>query len=348
MMKANHAAVLLLAFLSACGQREESSRYDPPHVSVWEVKSGSNATPFDVPGTINPYHQSELQAPIAGVLHWGTVSHVGTTYGQGEIVAVIKSPELETKRQGAQDRLAFAQQRLEQQRQAQTYGLISIQELKSYEQAVAEARTELQLVELDLARASVRMPAEAEVVWRVDVAEGGEIAAGERLCRIAEMDRWKFEGYCQAVEWERIKSSTKWMMDAGDGGALVEAALDEATDDQLVPGRVRLLASFKPRPTFASGGPGKLRAEAARESAVVAVPPECIVYVNRKPHVYLVKHRSAWSNSGTIVLQPVMIGTETPESVTVLAGLSPGDFVARSNLESLAPDAGVAIEGKQP
>ncbi|MEW6367794.1 MAG: hypothetical protein AB1714_24450 [Acidobacteriota bacterium] len=338
--------VLVLSWLlSGCGQPPERFLANAVRVTVFEIKPGANILTFEVSGAVLPEHETELRTPLSGSVHW---EHPGRGFRKGECVATIRSPELEARREAMKQRLAFAEDRLKQQREAQSFGLISIRDLREYEARLAEAQAELRLVEIQLARACVRMPVDGEIVWRTDVADGGEVREGDPLCRLAQVDRWKFEGYCESEEWRRMENCERWNLTAVGHAPPIPAALGRATPDETIPGRFKVMATFLPPAGLAPGARAVLSAEKSTASPSVCVPPDCVIYVNRQPHVFLIKRRSFFSKYGSVVLQPVALGEETSQWVAILSGLSPGDAVARSALDRLAPGTFVKIETAQP
>jgi len=322
--------------------REPGSNYQPTTVSAWRVQAGSAAA-IRIDGTISPSNETDLRAPFDGILRWEMGS--GRPIRRGDVVATVVSKELEARRAAAKNSLTFASDTCRQQKLAYDSGLIAADQLRIYEESLAEAESALELIEIQLARAAVRTPVDGMMVWKADLPDGGEVSSGESLCRVARTDLWRFAGACSRDEWKLAEKAPEWSLDLNDGSRSVKAVLESGIADPNVPGKVAISAVFSPSPATVPGSRAALCAEGL--TSVAAIPVECIVYVNRRPHVYVIVKQRGFIERGRIELRSITVGATSSDRASVYAGLAPDDLVVWSNLDNMAADSWVRFEVRE-
>lgn len=337
-------AIPVVVLFSGCSRRQrDSSQYEPLPIEVWRVEAGASGRTLELDATAQPSHDIEIRAPLRGLLRWHQAAAPGSRYVKGAVVAEILSDARAAKLDAARKELVLAQQNFDQQKQALSMGLISPDKLGPYEVNVLRLSTDLRVLESREAEAAIRAPFEGTVTWRADVPEGHDVQENTPLFRLAAIGQWKATAYCSGDEYEQLESAQSWSVLAGEAPEPITGSPDEASPDPAVPGRLRLVVTFSPPAGLAPGTAAKIRATRATSSPAITIPSDCVVYLNRLPHVFAVVVRSRLSQSGTIKLQPITLGQKTGDSIAVLSGLEPGDLIARSSLDSLGPDMMVAV-----
>ncbi len=335
----------VVSLFSGCSQRQQDSlQYEPLPIEVWRVEAGATGRTLELDATAQPNHDIEIRAPVRGVVRWHNMTAPGSPpYVKGAVIAEIRSDARAAKLDAARKELVLAQQNYDQQKQALSMGLISPNDLRPYELSVLHLSTDLRVLESQDAEASIRAPFVGTVTWRADVPEGHDVQENTPLFRFAATGQWKATGYCSRDEYEQLESAQSWCVLAGEAPEPMTGSLDEASPDPALPGRLRLVVTFSPPAGLAPGSAARIRATRATNSPAITIPADCVVYVNRLPHVFAVVVRSRLSQNGRIKLQPITLGQKTGDSIAVLSGLEPGDLIARSSLDSLGPDMMVAV-----
>lgn len=339
------ASLTLAAALTVgCDRRKvDTTRYEPLPIEVWHVQAGAHEAAFETEATVQPLHDAEIRAPLRGVLRWQGAASPGSRCSKGQPIAAIHSEVLAAKLDAARQQLALAQRSLEMQKQAFSMGLISAEKLASYEVAAVQLSSDVRVFESQAADAVVRVPFDGTVTWRADLPDGQEVQENTPLLRVAATGHWKAMAYCSESDIERIESVERWEVIPAGATAPIAGELAESSPDSSVPGRRRVVVSFEPVATLAPGSQATVLASRSTSMAAVTVPTDCVVHVNRQPHVYVVQARSRLSKTGSLRLQPISIGRRLGGEYVVLSGLAAGDIVARSSLDSLAPDMQVAF-----
>lgn len=335
----------VVVLFSGCSRRQQdSSQYEPLPIEVWGVEAGATGRTLELDATAQPNHDIEIHAPVRGVVRWHHMAAPGSPpCMKGAVIAEIRSDARAAKLDAARKELVLSQQKLDQQKQALSMGLISPNDLRPYELSVLHLSTDLRVLETQESEASIRAPFEGTVTWRADVPEGHDVQENTPLFRLAATGQWKATGYCSRDEYEQLESARSWFVLVGEAPAAIAGSLDEASPDPALPGRLRLVVTFSPPAGLAPGTAAKIRATRATNTPGITIPSDCVVYVNRLPHVFAVVVRSKLSRSGSIKLQPITLGQKTGDYVAVLSGIAPGDLIARSSLDSLGPNMMVAV-----
>lgn len=346
-MKARAPLLIGIFIISFAGcRRKADPGWSQPLVSVYEIPKGQRVGQLEVEAVATPAQQVEIAAPFAGVVKGKARTDPQGLCAKGETLLEVRSSETELRLEQARERLAIAEKELDRQRRALALGFVAAKELPIYETAVVDARTDVQVGEAQIARSAIRAPFEGRVEWLPVAIEGRDVMAGEILCRVFRGDLWKATAKAGSDALARLDRSAVWSIVSADAPTPIPATLAESTPDPLVPGARMVSVTFKPTASLAPGQRVILRADMAVTVGGALIPEECVTYVNRVPHVFIVERRMPGSTWGTARLREVVLGIEEGSMVSVVSGLAAGDCVVRGNLSNVSPDLYVRVSAK--
>jgi multidrug efflux system membrane fusion protein len=343
------AGVVLLALLAACG-REDAPPERPRPVLV--VRPGAAAGVADAyAGEIRAREESALSFRVGGSLVERRVD-VGDRVRRGELLAVLDPGDLQAQARAAQAQLVAAEAQLRRARADQARfaalahdQLVSRSAVDTQNAAAAAAQGQV-----DAARASLvvarnqagytqlRAPRDGVIAARQ--AEAGQVVApGQAIFHLAadagrEVAFAVPEGAVRAIRPGQPVQVELWSVP----GSRLPARVRE-----IAPAADPVTRTYAVRAALVGEAAGVDLGQSARvhlegvASAPLAVPLAAVQRGPDGPSVFVVDAKSS-----TLRLQPVRVGPYGTESVPVLSGLSPRDWVVAAGAHLLRPGMKVA------
>src|SRR5688500_15708479 len=157
-MRITVSAIILSAFLAACGKDAPPPAPPPPEVKVITVQAQSINNTIEVPGRLEAVRTSEVRARVDGIVQQ-RLYREGTDVREGQALFAIDPRELRAQHSAAQAALARAQATATNAaRDVDRYqGLVAKQAIsqQEYDTAVARLRT----AQADVAQARAQVDA---------------------------------------------------------------------------------------------------------------------------------------------------------------------------------------------
>lgn len=308
------------------GQRKAEADAGP-RVRVAKVGSQSAERTLTLQGEALPFASTTLYAKVSGFLRSIPVDK-GAVVAQGQVVAVVESPETDGDTQALQADADNKRRNAERSRSLGKEGLLSPRDV---EQAEADAR----VAEAKLASQAtlkgyqvVKAPFSGVVTQRFAdpgalVQNGGSTSTAQPLMTLAKVDRLRVTVYLDASVAALVKagislevrpverlevvrqvkvSRVAGALDPRTRTLLVEADLDNRDGAFLAGGFVQVGLNVKASGRF-------------------AVPVEAVVLREGKSQAAVVQA------DGRVRFQTLQLGEEEDQRIRVLGGLQPGDTV---------------------
>ena len=353
------AAPILLSlaaalFLAGCGGEEKAVPPDgraPVTVPVMVVRSGAAGGDLILPGRVEAREEVTLSSRIAGRVTSLPLSG-GAPFREGEVLVRFDAPEAREARAAAEaawhaarTRLALARRQEARYESLYVSKVAALHELEVVraERETAEAGEQGAGAAASERRAAVEIRAPfAGVVVRRRADQGAEVGPGAPLLDI----RSRESGLVVAAvpEQESARAGGAVSIQVGDGPwrearlVRVDGMVDplsrtrtarfrprDSSGAALEAGafaRVRLGGAASPGAGTGSGaGTGASGGGSAGPGHEFAVPTKALVHRGSLAGVYVLRE-------GRASLRWLRVGREAGETVTVLAGLDPGDTLA--------------------
>lgn len=326
---------------------------DPAGIRVATVsigQAGSGAV-LDIDAVLEPQRQATVTAQVGGSVLALRVK-AGDAVRKGQALVRLDDREMRanTARSDAavvqaQAALRDAQQVLERNRELRKSGFLSAAALDGAENQVRSAQAAVGQAQAARTQASVAQgfadvvaPFDA-VVLETHVQAGDLALPGRALLTLYQPGLLRAVAYVPASRVAQVGAASAVKVLLPDGRALIPTALDmQPTADpvsQTVEWRL-------PLPASASGlRPGQMvRVQATEASAGVAagagarmsLPVQAILHRGELTAVYVASERG-------FILRAVRVGPVQADTVEVLAGLRPGERVARDPVRAGMPGA---------
>lgn len=300
----------------------------PLAVQVMTMRPTTFAETITATGTLRAAEAVELQAETSGKIT-AILFHEGTTVRHGDLLVKINDADLQASR-----KRAVARQQLAAIREGRLAKLVleGGANQQDYDAAASELQVqhaEIQLIDAQIAKTEIRAPFDGVIGLRF-VSAGSYVSPVSRIATLQSVDTVKldfsipekYSGHVRPGQPVKFTITGETITFVGEVFA-IEPRIDELTRTLLLRATVpnshgRLLPG-----AFAHVG----LALAAHDDALL-VPAMAVVPGLVEKNVFVVE-------DGKAVHRPVQLGMRTETEVQILAGLSPGDVVITSGLQSL-------------
>ncbi len=315
-----------------------AARADEPRalsVTVEEVTPERLTERLSTTGTIRANEQVELVSEISGKIDEIRFRE-GSRVAAGQLLLKIDDTELQAQREREQFRLELAERRERQKKQLRDQGVISEDE---YDVALNEAnvlRSQLRLIEAQLAKTEIRAPF-AGVIGLRYVSDGSYLSPQKRIATLQDVDSVKVDFSVPEKYASRVKPGGEIAFSVkGDERTFtaeiyaVEPSVDADTRSLSLRAR-----SANPDGALVPGAFADVELVVAEFDDALTVPAIAVVPELGGKKVFVVE-------GGKAQPRAVETGIRTDERVQIVSGLAPGERVIVSAIQQLRAGLEVA------
>lgn len=321
---------ILMAKQSA--QRQEAGRRKEvaalgPLVRTERINAQGGERGLTLQGEALPYASTTLYAKVSGFLRSIPVDK-GTTVKQGQMIALIESPETDRDAQALQADFENKRHNAERSRSLGQQGLLSPRD-------VEQAESDAQVAEAKLASQTtlkgyqvVKAPFRGVITQRYAdpgalIQNAGSSSTAQPLVTLAQVDRLRVSLYLDASVASAVKAGMVVEVRPVDRLDQVRAAHISRLSGALDPRTRTLLAEAdldNRDGAFLAGGFVQVALK-VKVAGRLAVPAEAVVIRDGTSQVVVVQP------DGRVRFQVLILGEEEAQRIRILSGLKEGDVV---------------------
>jgi len=332
--------VLILALLfQACGEKKEDLKAQKAPVvtvDVVQIKAGEVLRSIAIPGSVIPNEQVDIYSEVSG-----RIQHIsfkeGQTVAKGAVLVQVDSDILK-----AQKAQLSVEENLAEKDEARKRSLyqskgISLQEYEVSQSALADAKAKLDLLNVQISKATIRAPFSGKIGLR-HVSEGAFISSSTLITSIVQENPVKIE-FSVPEKYARNVKIGQVIQFQTDGDTRSYSGKVYAFEPRINEGtRMMTVRASLPNPDgLIAGSFVSINYDMGKEENAFMVPAGSVVPILKGQKVYVVRN-------GKVEEVPVEIGIRTPDKVQVIGNLKEGDQVLISGL--LAVKAGMPVKAK--
>lgn len=306
----------LIAADKAAGLKQERP---PVNVVTLQLQPTVIRDRINLPGSIEAWTTLSLLSKLNGTVV-EVVAREGQVVKKGDVLARIDDDDYRIAVQRAQAAYDLARSEFERDRAIYAKGVIPTAEYDANRTRMETAKADLDNAELQLSRCIITAPMHG-VVRKIDAKVGLQLAVGDLMAEILEIDRLKAVVGIPESEVAAVRGLTA-----------IDISL-QALRDRTVAGTVHFLSSSPEtvarlfRLELAVDNPdGEIlpgmffRADVVKKTVpdAIAVPFYSVISRNDEQYVYV-------EEDGVVAKRPVEIGIMEKWMVQVTSGLRPGD-----------------------
>jgi len=330
-IKITHLLALTL-LLNACGEdKEDLKAQKAPIVTVdiIQLKAGEVVRSIAIPGSVIPNEQVDIYSEVSG-----RIQHIsfkeGQTVAKGTVLVQVDSDILK-----AQKAQLMVEQDLAEKDEARKRNLyqakgISLQEYEVSQSALADAKAKLDLLNVQISKATIRAPFSGKIGLR-HVSEGAFISSSTLITSIVQENPVKIE-FSVPEKYARNVRIGQLIEFKTDGDSKLYSGKVYAFEPRIDEGtRMMTVRASLPNPGgLIAGSFVSINYDMGKEENAFMVPSESIVPILKGQKIFLVRN-------GLVEEVPVEIGIRTPDKVQVIGNLKEGDQVLISGLLAVRP-----------
>ncbi len=312
-------------------QRLRAEQDAGPRVRVAVAGTGTGARVLDLPGDAMPYAATTLYAKTSGFLREIRVDK-GSTVRQGQILAVLESPELDSDAKALKADAENKRRYAERVRQLGKDGIISARDLEDADAAARIAEQKLATQATAQGYRNLTAPFAGVITQRFAdpgalIQNAGSSSAAQPIVALAQVERLRVTFYLDQQVASRVKVGQEVVVKPADRPDLARTvkvarfsgALDAKTRTLLAE------ADLDNRDgAFVAGGAVQVSLTLPQEAGRLEIPSEAVLVVGEKTFAAVV------GPDQKIAIRPVVLGEDSGSRVRVLQGLKAGDRVVLS------------------
>ncbi|WP_376696798.1 efflux RND transporter periplasmic adaptor subunit [Wenzhouxiangella sp. EGI_FJ10305] len=331
--------VLVSLFLALLAEQAPAAQH--PVVSVVPVESDQVSPTLMVTGTVQSRFDSSVSAGIAGSLTW--VAEPGTRVAEGEPVARLDARpfelavrELEARLNKKQIEIHRLEQDLERYRRLQEQQSISAREVDSLEADLGMARSDAELLEVeidrardDLAKTRIVAPFDGMVTQRFQQ-QGESVSATQPVAKLVSTESLEIRFYGPLAHSALPAAVGRLRVHWGSGSAeMAVRATVPVSDEQSQSFLGYLSVPAEMAATFRIGQLISVAVPTALPSEQYIVPRDALVLGEKQIRVFVL------DEEGKARAIPVEVGANHGDFIAVEGSLSAGQQVIVRGAESI-------------
>ena len=332
--------LVLTLIMQACGSEKKELKSNAAPiitVEVYKAETGEVARSISIPGTVLPNEQVDLYSEVAG-----RIQHISFKEGQsvakGTVLVQVDTDILKAQLNQLNVQFDLAKKDEARKKALLESKGISIQEYEVSQAQLAETKAKLDLLNVQISKASVRAPFSGKIGLR-KVSEGAFISTNTLITTIVQENPLKIEfsvpeKYAKNV---RIGQSITFKLENNKTPytGKIYAFESKITEDTRM---LTVRAQLNNPGGIIAGQFVAIDYDLGKEENAYMIPAECIIPVMNGQKIYIAKN-------GIVEELPVELGIRTSDQVQVFGNLKPGDLILTTGLLAVRP--GMPVQVKQ-
>jgi membrane fusion protein (multidrug efflux system) len=307
-------------------------RNAPLQVEAFVVKTKNLTENLEVPGTLQPFEETEIRPEISGRLVQLNIQE-GTVIQKGALLAKLFDEDLQAQLKKLQVQLEIAQKTLERQRELLKIQGISQQEVDLSELQVNNIKADMELVRVNISKTEIRAPYAGRLGLR-NISLGAYVSPAIILTTLRQVNRLKLD-FTVPEKYGALftKGKTVDFSIAGSKRNFNASVLatETAVEAETRALKVRAVVTGND-PALLPGTFAKVQLRLGGRDVSLIVPTRSVMPQARNKQVIVF-------NNGSPDFRIVETGIRDETFVQILDGLKEGDTVLTTGLLAIRPES---------
>ncbi|MBP6686373.1 MAG: efflux RND transporter periplasmic adaptor subunit [Lacibacter sp.] len=340
-------AVAIFALAVSCKDEkkqpaaQQGARQQGPMTVVgYIVKTGSVSEPLQLPGSLLPMEETQIQAEVSGRV----VSHYineGAFVNKGTLLVKLFDGDLQAQLKKLQVQLQIAEKTEERNKELLKISGISQQDYDLSFLQVSNINADIELLRTNIVKTEIRAPFNGKIGFR-NISNGAYITPAIIITSLRQVSQMKLqfsvpEKYTSKV---RIGQTISFSTEGSTRKFLAKVYATETTVSETTRGlNVRCIVQQNDA-ALVPGSFAKVDMDFARNDYAILVPAQAILPQARGKKLILYK-------DGVAKFVDVQTGIRDSANVEITNGVVAGDTIITTGLLGLKPDAKVKLSKVQ-
>lgn len=344
-MKGIRSVALALLFVSFIACKEEKKtdapaagapRNAPLQVEAFIVKTQALSENLEVPGTLQPYEQTEIRPEITGRVVKLNIPE-GSFVKKGTLLVKLFDEDLQAQLKKLQVQLQINAKTAERQKELLTIGGISQQEYDLSELAVNNLKADIDLVKVSIGKTEIRAPFDGRIGLKA-ISDGAYITPTNLITTISQVGQLKMEfsvpeKYSDLMHKGRpVTFTIAGTNKKFNAAVMATESVIEANTRTL---RVRTIVKGND-PALVPGAFAKVGLRLDENDKALIIPTQAVIPQARNKRVVVY-------SGGVAKYQIVSTGIRDSSYVQITDGLKLGDTVITTGLLAIRPDSKIKL-----
>ena len=299
-------------------------------VSVMVAKPSNLAANVEVPGSILPFEETQIQSEVSGRIVTLNLQE-GAYVKQGALIAKLYDGDLQAQMRKIEVQLKIADQTEKRQAELLKIQGISQQEYDLSLLNVQSLKADMDIVKEDIRKTEIRAPFTGKLGLK-NISPGAFITPSNILTTISQVDKLKIEfnvperyaaGISKGMPIQFTVEGNENIFTATI--MATQSAIEENTRSLTV--RAIIKGATK---SLTPGSFAKVKLVLGEDENALLVPNTVIIPQGRKKQIFLFK-------GGKAMPAEVVTGVRDSTNIQILQGVNPGDTVITSGILFLRP-----------
>jgi membrane fusion protein (multidrug efflux system) len=318
------------------GQRSQSAMT----VVGYIVKTGPVSEPIQLPGSLLPMEETQIQAEVSGRV----VSHSikeGAYVNKGALLVKLFDGDLQAQLKKLQVQLQIAEKTEERNKELLKISGISQQDYDLSFLQVSNINADIELLRTNIVKTEIRAPFSGKIGFR-NISDGAYITPATIITSLRQLSQMKLqfsvpEKYTSKI---RIGQTISFSTEGSSRKFIARVYATESTVSETTRGlNVRCMVQQNDA-ALVPGSFAKVDMDFARNDNAVLVPSQAILPQARGKKLIVYR-------DGIATFVDVQTGIRDSANIEIVSGVVPGDTIITTGLLGLKPDAKVKLSKVQ-
>lgn len=318
------------------GQRPQSAMT----VVGYIVKTGPVSEPIQLPGTLLPMEETQIQAEVSGRVVQHSIKE-GAYVNKGALLVKLFDGDLQAQLKKLQVQLQIAEKTEERNKELLKISGISQQDYDLSFLQVSNIKADIELLRTNIVKTEIRAPFSGKIGFR-NISDGAYITPATIITSLRQVSQMKLqfsvpEKYTSKI---RIGQSISFSTEGSARKFIAKVYATESTVSETTRGlNVRCIVQQNDA-ALVPGSFAKVDMDFARNDNAVLVPSQAILPQARGKKLIVYK-------DGIAKFVDVQTGIRDSANIEITGGVIPGDTIITTGLLGLKPDAKVKLSKVQ-
>ena len=319
----------------------QSGRQQGPTTVVGHiVKTGSVSEPVQLPGTLLPMEETQIQAEVSGRVVSHSINE-GAYVNKGALLVKLFDGDLQAQLKKLQVQLQIAEKTEERNKELLKISGISQQDYDLSFLQVSNIKADIELLRTNIVKTEIRAPFNGRIGFR-NISNGAYITPATIITSLRQVSQMKLqfsvpEKYTSKI---RIGQSIIFSTEGSPRKFIAKVYATESTVSETTRGlNVRCMVQQNDA-ALVPGSFAKVDMDFARNDYAILVPAQAILPQARGKKLILYRN-------GVAKFVDVQTGIRDSANVEITSGVIPGDTIITTGLLGLKPEAKVKLSKVQ-
>ncbi|MEJ8816400.1 efflux RND transporter periplasmic adaptor subunit [Lacibacter sp. H407] len=304
------------------------------------VKTGPVSEPIQLPGSLLPMEETQIQAEVSGRVVSHSINE-GAYVNKGALLVKLFDGDLQAQLKKLEVQLQIAEKTEERNKELLKISGISQQDYDLSFLQVSNIKADIELLRTNIVKTEIRAPFSGKIGFR-NISIGAYITPATIITNLRQLSQMKLqfsvpEKYTSKI---RMGQSISFSVEGSTRKFLARVYASESTVSETTRGlNVRCMVQQNDA-SLVPGSFAKVDMDFAKNDNAILVPSQAILPQARGKKLILYR-------DGVAKFVDVQTGIRDSANVEIIGGVIPGDTIITTGLLGLKPDAKVKLSKVQ-